>query len=157
MLPLQTIQVRHRTTKQVQSNHRQSFGVPTTKPHLWLCVSRNTRYHRRKLQIITHYIWGLIPAWAKDEEIQKYTLNAKIETVNEKPSFKNSVNKRCLVITNGYFEWQWLDPKGKNKQKYEIGLRNEVSEMMFSKYKSLKLISISKKYIKFQSLNNYKS
>jgi putative SOS response-associated peptidase YedK len=76
-------------------------------------------------QIITHYNWGLIPAWAKDEEIQKYTLNAKIETVNEKPSFKNSVNKRCLVIVNGYFEWQWLDPKGKIKQKYELCLPNE--------------------------------
>lgn len=76
-------------------------------------------------QIITHYNWGLIPAWAKDEEIQKYTLNARIETVNEKPSFKNSVNKRCLVIANGYFEWQWLDPKGKNKQKYELCLPNE--------------------------------
>jgi putative SOS response-associated peptidase YedK len=73
-----------------------------------------------KPSIITHYNWGLIPAWAKDEEIQKYTLNAKIETVNEKPSFKNSVNKRCLVIANGYYEWQWLDPKGKAKQKYEL-------------------------------------
>jgi len=76
-------------------------------------------------QIIAHYIWGLIPTWAKDDEIKKYTLNAKIETVNEKPSFKNSVNKRCLVIANGYFEWQWLDPKGKNKQKYELCLPNE--------------------------------
>lgn len=78
-----------------------------------------------KPQIITHYNWGLIPAWAKDEEIKKGTLNAKIETVHEKPSFKNSVNKRCLVIANGYFEWQWLDPKGKNKQKYELCLPDE--------------------------------
>jgi len=76
-------------------------------------------------QIITHYNWGLVPAWAKDSAIQKYTLNAKIETVDEKPSFKNSVNKRCLVIADGYFEWQWLDPKGKNKQKYELCLPNE--------------------------------
>ena len=78
-----------------------------------------------KPEIITHYNWGLIPAWSKDSAIQKYTLNAKIETVNEKPSFKNSVNKRCLIIANGYYEWQWLDPKGKNKQKYEIGLPKE--------------------------------
>jgi putative SOS response-associated peptidase YedK len=78
-----------------------------------------------KPQIITHYQWGLIPAWAKDSAIQKYTLNAKIETVTEKPSFKNSVNQRCLVIADGFFEWQWLDSKGKNKQKYEIGLPNQ--------------------------------
>jgi putative SOS response-associated peptidase YedK len=78
-----------------------------------------------KPNIITHYQWGLIPSWAKDEEIQKYTLNAKIETVTEKPSFKNSVDKRCLIIANGYYEWQWLDPKGKVKQKYELCLPNE--------------------------------
>ncbi len=78
-----------------------------------------------KPNVITHYNWGLIPSWAKDDEIKKFTLNAKIETVNEKPSFKNSVDKRCLVIANGYYEWQWLDPKGKGKQKYELRLPNE--------------------------------
>lgn len=78
-----------------------------------------------KPDIITHFQWGLIPSWAKDEEIQKYTLNAKIETVHEKPSFKNSVDKRCLVIANGYFEWQWLDTKGKVKQKYELSIGDE--------------------------------
>lgn len=78
-----------------------------------------------KANIITHYQWGLIPSWAKDEEIQKYTLNARIETAVEKPSFKNSVEHRCLVIANGYYEWQWLDPKGKEKQKYELCLPNE--------------------------------
>lgn len=76
-------------------------------------------------EIITHYNWGLIPAWAKDDEIRKMTLNAKIETVDEKPSFRNSVNKRCLVIANGFYEWQWLDEKGKVKNKYEIGIGND--------------------------------
>lgn len=78
-----------------------------------------------KPNIITHYNWGLIPAWAQDEDIKKFTLNAKIETISEKPSFKNSVNKRCLVIANGFYEWQWLDSKGKNKNKFEIGIGND--------------------------------
>lgn len=73
---------------------------------------------------IVHYNWGLIPSWAKDDSIQKMTLNARIETVDEKPSFKNSVNKRCLVIANGFYEWQWHDTKGKNKSKFEIGIGN---------------------------------
>ncbi len=76
-------------------------------------------------KIITHYNWGLIPSWSQNDEIRKLTLNAKIETIEEKPSFKNSVNKRCLVIANGFYEWQWLDSKGKNKNKYEIGIGNE--------------------------------
>ena len=78
-----------------------------------------------KPNIIQHYNWGLIPSWAKDEDIKKMTLNARIETIEEKPSFRNSINKRCLVIANGFYEWQWLDSKGKNKIKYEIGIGND--------------------------------
>ncbi|MGL2963381.1 SOS response-associated peptidase [Flavobacterium sp. RSB2_4_14] len=76
-------------------------------------------------QIIANYGWGLIPSWSKDDEIKKFTLNARIETVVEKPSFRNSVNKRCLVIANGFYEWQWLDSKGKNKNKFAIGIGND--------------------------------
>lgn len=63
--------------------------------------------------------WGLIPYWAKDEGIKKMTLNAKLETISEKPAFRNPDGK-CVVLANGFFEWQWLDPKGKQKQKYFI-------------------------------------
>ena len=71
-------------------------------------------------EIIKHFQWGLIPSWSKDCTIQKFTLNAKIETLAEKPSFKNSINKRCLIIADGFYEWQWLDKSGKQKQKYMI-------------------------------------
>lgn len=76
-------------------------------------------------EIITHYNWGIIPLWSQNDDIKKLTLNAKIEILDEKPSFKNSVNKRCLVIANGFYEWQWLDAKGKVKNKYEIGIGND--------------------------------
>lgn len=78
-----------------------------------------------KPTLIQHYNWGLIPSWSKDEDIKKMTLNARIETVDEKPSFRNSVTKRCLVIANGFYEWQWQDSKGKSKIKYEIGIGDE--------------------------------
>ena len=64
--------------------------------------------------------WGLIPHWAKDDSIRKHTLNARIETINQKPSFRDAAKNRCLVLIDGFYEWQWLDPKGKNKQKYLI-------------------------------------
>ena len=76
-------------------------------------------------EIITYYHWGLIPAWAKEKSIRKGTLNAKIETLNSKPAFKDAINKRCLIIANGFYEWQWLDTKGKYKIKYEIGHQDE--------------------------------
>lgn len=68
------------------------------------------------------YQWGLIPFWAKEESIRQYTLNARIETIHEKPSFRNVVQNRCLILADGFYEWQWLDPKGKFKQKYELTL-----------------------------------
>ena len=65
---------------------------------------------------ISNLSWGLIPEWSKTEEIKKYTLNARYETLKEKPSFKNA--KRCVIFADGFYEWKWLDSKGNKKQKY---------------------------------------
>ncbi len=73
-----------------------------------------------KTDTIQLFNWGLIPHWAKDDSIRKHTLNARIETINQKPSFRDAAKNRCLVLIDGFYEWQWLDPKGKNKQKYLI-------------------------------------
>lgn len=70
--------------------------------------------------------WGLIPSWAKDRTIQNNTLNARIETIAEKSSFRDSLNRRCLVFADGFYEWQWLDTKGREKQKYLVGLPDDV-------------------------------
>jgi putative SOS response-associated peptidase YedK len=60
--------------------------------------------------------WGLIPSWAKDPEIGHRLINARAETVHEKPSFRSSFRKRrCLVPTDGFYEWQVRD-KGKVPQ-----------------------------------------
>jgi putative SOS response-associated peptidase YedK len=51
--------------------------------------------------------WGLIPAWAKDPAIGSRMINARAETVGEKPSFKRPLkDRRCLVVANGFYEWQ---------------------------------------------------
>ena len=73
-------------------------------------------------ELIQMFQWGLIPHWAKNDEIKKHTLNARMETIHEKPSFKYAMHNRCLILSDGFFEWQWLDPKGKHKQKYTITL-----------------------------------
>src|SRR5574343_337890 len=75
-----------------------------------------------KPELIRMLHWGLLPHWANDKGIRKNTLNARIETIAEKPSFRQVIHQRCLVLVDGFYEWQWLDPAGKAKQKYEIGL-----------------------------------
>jgi putative SOS response-associated peptidase YedK len=73
-----------------------------------------------KPEVISLLGWGLLPFWAKDTSFRKNLLNAKIETIKELPSFRNSVKNRCLVLVDGFYEWEWLDAKGKQKQKYHI-------------------------------------
>ena len=63
---------------------------------------------------INFYNWGLIPNWVKTDtkanEIKKLTLNARSETVFEKPSFRSSIiSKRCLIPATGFFEWQHIN------------------------------------------------
>lgn len=69
--------------------------------------------------------WGLIPFWAKNDQIKKMTLNARIETISKKPAFRNSLENRCAIMADGYYEWKWLDPKGTQKQKYLIEPKNQ--------------------------------
>ena len=59
--------------------------------------------------VIQMYQWGLIPYWADMNWNRNYTLNARIETLDSKASFKNITNNRCLIIVNGFYEWQQVN------------------------------------------------
>lgn len=53
------------------------------------------------------YIWGLIPSWAKDPQMGKRLINARAETLAEKPAFRAAFHRRrCLILADGFFEWQ---------------------------------------------------
>ncbi len=63
---------------------------------------------------LSFYKWGLIPFWAKDKSIGNKMINAKAETIMEKASFKNPFKrKRCLVLSDGFYEWKKINPKEK--------------------------------------------
>ena len=58
---------------------------------------------QRQLRVLT---WGLVPSWAKDPSIGSRMINARMETVAEKPAFKRAFAvRRCLLPADGYFEW----------------------------------------------------
>lgn len=66
--------------------------------------------------------WGFIPSWAKDPAVGYKMINARAETVAEKPAFKRAfTNQRCLVIADGFFEWQ---KTGKKKDPIYIRLKS---------------------------------
>lgn len=56
--------------------------------------------------------WGLIPSWAKDPAMGARLINARAETVGEKPSFRSAFrHRRCLVVADGFYEWQRQERK----------------------------------------------
>jgi putative SOS response-associated peptidase YedK len=66
--------------------------------------------------------WGLVPAWAKDPQMGHRLINARAETVADKPSFRRALRqRRCLVLADGFYEWR---QRGKHKQPMYIGLHD---------------------------------
>jgi len=68
--------------------------------------------------------WGLVPSWSKDLSIGSHLINARSETVAEKPSFRHAIKyRRCIVPTSGFYEW---DHSGGKKQPYYIQLADHL-------------------------------
>jgi putative SOS response-associated peptidase YedK len=58
--------------------------------------------------------WGLVPSWAKDPAIGNQMINARAETVSQKPSFRKPfLRQRCLVLADGFYEWRKVDARAK--------------------------------------------
>ena len=74
----------------------------------------------RKLEM---FRWGLVPSWAKDPAIGNKMINARAETVAEKPSFRSAFKKRrCLIVADGFYEWQKAADGG--KQPYHFRMKD---------------------------------
>ena len=88
------------------------FGVEEVikrpEPRYNIAPSQNvTVVVQRETRQLTEMKWGLIPSWAKDVSIGNRMINARAETVAEKPSFRSAFKKRrCLILADGFYEWQ---------------------------------------------------
>ncbi|RNI24161.1 SOS response-associated peptidase [Rufibacter latericius] len=72
---------------------------------------------------VQHFSWGLLPSWAREKELGLRPINARMETILEKPSFRKLIgSKRCLIPADSFYEWKRV---GKTKTPYRILLRNE--------------------------------
>lgn len=73
---------------------------------------------------VEYFHWGLIPSWAKDPSIGNRMINARAETLAEKPAFRNALKRRrCLIPADGFYEWKKLSD-GKTKQPMYIRMRS---------------------------------
>jgi putative SOS response-associated peptidase YedK len=84
-----------------QPNFPPRYNIAPTQP-IPVVMSENGRHFRLMR-------WGFWPAWAKDPRKFTLLINARAESVKEKPAFKNAIRRRrCLIPADGYYEWQSL-------------------------------------------------
>ncbi len=107
-------------------NFAPDWNMPPTAPMLVAIRSVEGKRVPRMMK------WGLVPAWAKDDKLQYSTFNARSEEFTAKPAFRDAWKRgrRCLVVTDGFYEWKKLDPKGKKKQAYAISMRDDGEMVM---------------------------
>ncbi len=100
----------------IPDNLTPRYNIAPTQP---VAVVPNTGENK-----LDFFLWGLIPSWAKDPEIGNRLINARSETLAEKPSFRTAYRRRrCLVLADGFYEWQ-LNPDGKTKTPVFIRLKS---------------------------------
>lgn len=83
-------------------------------------VLQTAEHPERRLEMLQ---WGLIPSWAKDTTMGARLINARSETVTEKPAFRGAFRyRRCLIVADGFYEWQ---QQGRQKQPFYCHLKDE--------------------------------
>jgi putative SOS response-associated peptidase YedK len=116
-------------------NYAADWNKPPTEPMLVAIRSMDGARVPKMMK------WGLIPHWSKDRKLQYSTINARSEDFRTKPAFRDAWKwgQRCLVVTDGFYEWKKLDPKGKEKQPYAIAMADNAPMVMaglWAKWKS---------------------
>jgi len=108
------------TSAQIIAEFFKLSEVPDMKPRYNIAptqsvatVTVSPQQMQRQFQFMR---WGLIPSWAKDLKIGSKMINARSETVAEKPAFRSAIkHRRCLIVADGFYEWL---PLLKHKQPY---------------------------------------
>jgi len=99
--------------------------IPEFPPRGNICPTQTVAAVRNESQGEAHFVnlrWGLVPFWADDIKIGARLINARRETVADKPAFRTAFRKRrCLIVADGFYEWQTINRK---KQPYHFGRRD---------------------------------
>jgi putative SOS response-associated peptidase YedK len=91
------------------------YNIAPSQP---VAIVRNTPKHEREMALVR---WGLIPAWVKDPRTFSLLINARGESVLDKPAFRNAMKRRrCLFPADGFYEWEH---RGERKRPYFVRLK----------------------------------
>jgi putative SOS response-associated peptidase YedK len=102
-----------------------SKSLPLFEPRFNICPSQQVLAVRiepeRGEREGTMLKWGLIPSWAKEPSIGNNLINARADTIAEKPAFRSAFKKRrCIVLADGFYEWGQTGPGGKTPYYFQM-------------------------------------
>ena len=101
--------VRHSSLELIERTFNvDGVAIEGLKPSFNIAPSQTVwAVHHDKERTLDAFLWGLVPFWAKDPSIGNRMINARAETVDTKPSFRNAFKKRrCLIVADGFYEWK---------------------------------------------------
>lgn len=101
--------------REIPADYVPRYNIAPSQP-----VGVITNLHPERMEWMR---WGLIPSWAKDPSIGDRMINARAETITEKPSFRSAfTRRRCLIPSTGFYEWKSVG-EGRARIPYFIGLK----------------------------------
>lgn len=102
----------------VETELEANYNVaPTTEVYALVAQDNG----QTNLLTLTSFHWGLVPSWAKDRKKAAGMINARCETLTEKPSFKNLIARhRCVIPMQGFYEWSVVNSDKPTKQAHYI-------------------------------------
>jgi putative SOS response-associated peptidase YedK len=99
------------------ANYEPRYNIAPTQPALTVRNARDSANHPEAALLR----WGLVPSWAEDPAIGNRLINARAETVAEKPSFRTAFRRRrCIVVADGFYEWAQPSHAGGRKRPHWI-------------------------------------
>ena len=116
----------------------QDLEIPEQQSRHNICPTQNVLAVRKPDQSHKAVMlrWGLVPFWAKELKIGNRMINARSETVFEKPAFRNAVkSKRCVIVCDGFYEWKPVEGQ-KKKQPYLIAKEDPAPWLMAGLWES---------------------
>lgn len=119
IVPLELIVTRFTISNQVsEKDYKSSYNIaPGQNINAIINDGRRNRFGRLR--------WGLVPSWAKDPKIGNKLINARAETIADKPSFRDALLKRrCLIPADSFYEWKHNDENKKMKTPIRFQLKS---------------------------------
>jgi putative SOS response-associated peptidase YedK len=127
----------HHTTKEVAERFNVQQVLFEPEPRYNVAPSQNVAVITQgayaeldNSRLLEGYKWGLIPSWAKDPAIGYRMINARAETLVEKPSFRSALRRRrCLVPADGFYEWPKEEKAAKSEPRQPLHIRTNNGEL----------------------------